>query len=50
MESRKRVPMILSIGAQRKHRPKEQTFGHSEGESEMIWQNSIETYTLSYVK
>ena len=31
MESRKLVPMILCAGHLRRHRHKEQTFGHSGG-------------------
>ena len=51
MESRKTVLMILLAGQQRRLRLKEQTFGHSgEGQGGMIWESSIETYTLPYVE
>ena len=52
MEFRKMVTMSLYARQWKRHRCKEQTFGDSVGEDEggMIWENSIETYILSYVK
>ena len=49
MESRKMVLMILFVGQQRRHRQKGQTYDHSGGEGGMIWESSIEIYTLLYV-
>ena len=51
-ESMKIVPTILRAGQQRRHIHKEQTFGYNgrEGEGGIIWENSIETYILPYVK
>ena len=34
----------------KRHRYKEQSFGLGEGEGGMMWENSIETCILSYVK
>ena len=43
--------MTLYVRQQKRHRCKEQTFDSvGEGEGEMIWENSIETRILSYVK
>ena len=43
--------MALYMRQQKRHRCKEQTFDSvGEGEGEMIWENSIETCILSYVK
>ena len=46
-----RVPMTLRAGHQRRHRHKEQILdAEGEGEGGMAWENSIETYTLPYIK
>ena len=51
MEFRKMVTMTLYARQQKRHRDKEQTFGFcAEWEGGMIWENSIETCILSYVK
>ena len=51
MEYRKMVMMTLYTRQQKRHRCKEQTLDSmGEGESEMSWENSIETCILSYVK
>ena len=51
MEFGKMVTMTLYVRQQKRHRYKEQTFGFvGEGEGGMIWENSIETYILPYVK
>ena len=52
MESRKMVPTTRPAGQQRRHRHKEQTLLDSVegGKDGMIWENSTEAYTLSYVK
>ena len=43
--------MILYTRQQKRHRCKEQPLGSvGEGEGGMIWENSIETCILSYVK
>ena len=48
---KKKLLMILCTGQQRKHRCKEQILDSvGEGEDSMIWETSIETYTLPYVK
>ena len=45
------VTMILYARPQKRHRAKEQTFGLCErGKGGMIWEISIETYILPYVK
>ena len=45
------VMMILHAGQQRRHRHKQQILDSvGEGEDSMIWETSIETYTLPYVK
>ena len=51
MEFRKMVTMTLYARQQKRHRCKEQTldFG-GEGEGGMIWESSIETCILPYVK
>ena len=46
MESRKIVPMILRAEQQRRHRHKE----HSREKENGMIKQSIETYTLPYVK
>ena len=43
------VMITLYARQQKRHRCKEQSFV-GEDESGMIWENSIETYILSYVK
>ena len=51
MEFRKMVTMTLYARQQKRHRCKEQTFELlGEGEGGMIWENSIETCVLPYVK
>ena len=51
MEFRKMVTMTLYARQQKRHRCKEQTSGLlGEGEGGMIWENSIETCILPYVK
>ena len=51
MEFRKMVPTILHAGQERRHKCKEQLLGSlGEGEGGMIWENTIETYTLPDVK
>ena len=51
MEFRKMVQIILYSGQQRRHRCKEQTLGLvGEDKDGMIWENSIETCILPYVK
>ena len=51
MEFRKMVMMTLYVRQQMIHRYNEQTFGLcGEGEGGMIWEHSIETCILSYVK
>ena len=47
MEFRKMVMMILYARQQKRHRLLDSV---GEGESRMIWKNSIETCILSYVK
>ena len=43
--------MTLYVRQQKRHRCKEQTFGHcGRRQGWMIWENSIETCILSYVK
>ena len=43
--------MTLYVRQQKRHKGKEQTFGlWREGEAGVIWENSIETCILSYVK
>ena len=51
MEFRQIAMMALYARQQKRHRCKEQTVGPvGEGEGEMIWENSIETCILPYVK
>jgi len=53
MDSRKMVLVSLFAGQQRKHRQKEQTFGHSGGGGGggvKTRQGGIETYALPYIK
>ena len=51
MEFRKMVTMTLYARQQKRHRCKEQTVDSvGEGEGGMIWENSIETCRLPYVK
>ena len=51
MEFRKMVTMTLYARLQKRHRYKVQTFGLvGEGEGGMIWEISIETRILPYVK
>ena len=51
MVFRKKVTMTLYERQQTRHRCKEQTLDSvGEGEGAMIWENSIETCILSYVK
>ena len=51
MESRKMVLTVLHSGQQRRHGHKNRLLDSvGEGEDRMIWRNSIETYTLPYVK
>ena len=51
MEFRKMVTVTLYVRQQKRHRCKEQTFGLcGEGEGGMIWENSVETCILPYVK
>ena len=51
MEFRKMVTITLYARQQKRHRCIEQSFGLcGEGEGGMIWENSIETCILSYVK
>ena len=51
MEFRKMVTMTLYARQQKRHRYKEQTVGLCvQDEGGMIWENSIETSILSYVK
>ena len=51
MEFRKMVTMTLYVRQQNGHRCKEQTLESvGEGEGGMIWENSIETCILLYVK
>ena len=50
MESRKMVLMNLFGGQQWRHRCREQTCEHGEGESGTNGESSIETYVLPSVK
>ena len=53
MESRKMVLVNLFTGQQWRHRHREQTYGHGqgeEGESGVNGENNIESYTLQCVK
>ena len=51
MEFRKMKILSLYARQQKKHRYKEQTFDSvGEGEGGMIWENTIETCMLPYVK
>ena len=51
MEFRKLVTTTLYARQQKRHRCKEQTLDCvGEGEGGMIWENSIETCILPYVK
>ena len=43
--------MILYVRQQKRHRRKEETLDYvGEGECGMIWENSIETFILPYMK
>ena len=51
MEFRKMVMMILYTRLQKRHRGKNRLLDSvGEGEEEMVWENSIETCMLPYVK
>ena len=51
MEFRKMVTTTLYVRQQKRHEYKEQILDSvGEGEGGMIWENSIETCILSYVK
>ena len=51
MEFRKMLSMTLYVRQQKKHRDKKQISDSvGEGEGGMIWENSIETRILPYVK
>ena len=51
MEFRKTVTMTLHAIQQKRHRCKEQILDYvGEGKSGTIWENSIETCILPYVK
>ena len=50
MEFRKMIPTILHGGRERRHRCKEQLLDSVEGKGGMIWENTIKTYSLPYVK
>ena len=51
MEFRKMVTVTLYVKQQKRYRYKERLLNSvGEGKGGMIWENSIESYVLSYVK